>query len=698
MGDAMQKQAIPILGRQIPFVGSRIDEKIVQSSNGVIVSPVDGVVVNVSKESIDILPFSEGNSGEILEIPVEKFKASVEKTLIMHRPIVKKDDIVFKGQVIADGINTLEGRTAIGTNLLTAFMSWDGYNYEDSILISDRLIKEDILTSFHLEPYSMVLRGDCDTKVPQNIQDLRGLDTDGVIRIGTQVKKDMVLMAKNRNNENGRIELKEVKYEGEIPGIVVDKKVSQGLTEADIEITVYVLTEHKAEVGDKLAGRHGNKGIISRILPEADMPYLEDGTPVDIVLTPLGIPSRMNIGQVIENQLGLALNILRYKAVTSPMDLVDTNIIRGVSSIITKSVNGKMTVYDGRTGEKIESPVNIGISYIMKLKHKVSEKLHARSTGNMSQYTALDQPHQGKRRYGGQRLGEMEMWALEAQGAANVMQEILAFKTDDVTSRKLYNKSISKHKLVPKANPTTSLKYTMLMLKAMGKNVEFKDETGKEIDIFGGFGKPKKKFSQKNESENFSNEVLDLNVNSDFSFDALDNLEDTINEEMGFDKNPSYLQKTEEDVLTAEGFKDLLDIEDAISQNIEEVSEKESEFSQTYDEEDEDDYEVLTEEEILRRKKIEIISSPEYHKPILTALIFKDDPESIDNLYDGSLNEEVVDLIMSMSSEIFEELLEEISKDIGSVFSEDNDSYSSEEEEYSEDEEDNFEDFDSAFE
>ena len=451
MGANMQRQAVPLLKAEAPIIGTGIEYKAARDSGVVVIAKNSGTVVKVSSEEILI---ERDEDGQIDRYKLLKFKRSNQGTTINQRPIVAKGEKIEKGQVIADGPSTDLGEIALGKNLLVAFMTWEGYNYEDAILINEKLVIEDTLTSIHIEEYESEAR---DTKLgPEeitrdipNVGDdmLKDLDERGIVRIGAEVKAGDILVGKV--TPKGETELtaeerllraifgekaREVRDTSlKVPhgesGIVVDVKIfsrengdelSPGVNQM---VRVYVATKRKISVGDKMCGRHGNKGVISRILPEEDMPYLPDGTPVEIVLNPLGVPSRMNLGQVLEVHLGLAAKKLGWHVATPVFDGASDQEIMEALRMAGYPESGKIELRDGRTGEKLNNPVTVGYMYMLKLHHLVDDKIHARSTGPYSLVT--QQPLGGKAQFGGQRFGEMEVWALEAYGAANTLQELL---------------------------------------------------------------------------------------------------------------------------------------------------------------------------------------------------------------------------------------------------------------------------------
>src|SRR5947208_15453574 len=460
MGANMQRQAVPLLRPQSPICGTGIERQVAIDSGQVVVSMVSGEVVGSTAHQIQIVD----DQGEVHTFHLRKFVRSNAGTCINQRPIVRKGDYVTAGQVIADGSSTEDGELALGQNILVAFMSWEGGNYEDAILISERIVREDLFTSIHIEKYEIDAR---DTRLgPEEItrdipnvgeEGLRNLDEHGIIYVGAEVGPQDILVG--RITPEGEAELtaeekllraifgekarKVRECSLRLPhgerGTVVEVKVFSRQAGDEFppgvnqRVRVSVAQKRKIGAGDKMAGRHGNKGVISRVLPVEDMPYLPDGTPVDIILNPLGVPHRMNIGQILETHLGWAAEKLGYKVATPVFDGASEDIIHSELERAGLPRDGKVELYDGRTGEKFDNPVTVGYIYMLKLAHLVEDKIHARSTGPYSLVT--QQPLGGKAQCGGQRFGEMEVWALEAYGAAHTLQEMLTVKSDDVMGR-----------------------------------------------------------------------------------------------------------------------------------------------------------------------------------------------------------------------------------------------------------------------
>jgi DNA-directed RNA polymerase subunit beta len=554
MGANMQRQAVPLVRAEAAYVGTGIEARAAVDAADVILAKEAGVVTRVSSQSITV----EYNKLGSVEHELLKFKRSNQDTCINQRPIVTEGDKVKKGAVLADGPSTDQGELALGKNLLVAYMAWEGYNFEDAIILSERLVKDDVLTSIHIKEHEIDAR---DTKlgpeeitrdIPNLADDVLGeLDEDGVIRVGAEVNPGDVLVGKV--TPKGETELtpeerllraifgekaREVRDTSlKVPhgerGVVIDVKVlrrdedqelSPGVNEL---VRVYIAQKRKISVGDKLAGRHGNKGVISKILPIEDMPYLADGTPIDIILSPLGVPSRMNVGQVLEAHLGYAArwgwefegklvgetpisnSDRKTRPRTQPSVFVATPVFdgaawdevesAGIHPTIQKTLEklrpesvtgdrmmtttGKTTLYNGRTGEAYDQQIMVGYSYILKLAHLVDDKIHARSTGPYSMIT--QQPLGGKAQFGGQRFGEMEVWALEAYGAAYLLQELLTIKSDDVLGRVRVYEAIVKGENIPEPGIPESFKVLIKEMQALCLNVEVMSLDGKEIDMQG---------------------------------------------------------------------------------------------------------------------------------------------------------------------------------------------------------------------
>ncbi len=516
MGSNMQRQAVPLLIPKAPLVGTGMEHKSAKDSGVCIVSKYDGIIERSSANEIWLRRVEniDGQEvkGDIVKYKLHKFMRSNQGTCINQRPIVKRGDVIKKGDILADGPSTEMGELALGRNVVVAFMTWEGYNYEDAILLSEKLVKEDVYTSIHIEEYESEAR---DTKLgPEEItrdipnvgeEALKNLDERGIIRIGAEISAGDILVGKV--TPKGVTELtaeerllhaifgekaREVRDTSlRVPhgsdGIIVDVKVFTRENGDELPpgvnqlVRVYIAQKRKISEGDKMAGRHGNKGVVARILPEEDMPFLPDGTPVQVVLNPLGVPSRMNIGQVLEVHLGMAALQLGIH-VASPVfdgaseyDVFDTMEEAGMQR------NGKTVLYDGRTGERFEREVTVGVMHIITLAHMVDEKIHARSTGPYSLVT--QQPLGGKAQFGGQRFGEMEVWALEAYGAAYTLQEILTVKSDDVVGRVKTYESIVKGENVPEPGVPESFKVLIKELQSLGMDVKILSENEEEIEM-----------------------------------------------------------------------------------------------------------------------------------------------------------------------------------------------------------------------
>jgi DNA-directed RNA polymerase subunit beta len=513
MGSNMQRQAVPLLEPEAPIVGTGMEARAALDSGQVLTAHSAGVVTSVTAERIQI----ERDDGELEEYPLDKFVRSNQGTCINQRPVVEVGERVEAGQSIADSSSTDRGELALGRNILVAFMSWEGGNYEDAIVISDRLVREDLYTSIHIEKHEMESR---DTKLgPEEItrdipnvgeESLKDLDEDGIIYIGAEVQPGDILVGKI--TPKGETELtaeerllraifgekaREVKDSSlRLPhgerGKVVDvrefsrERGDELLPGVNRLIRVSVAAKRKISVGDKMAGRHGNKGVIAKILPQEDMPLLPDGTPVDIILNPLGVPSRMNIGQILETHLGWALmeqgrqnGGTQVRAATAVFDGANEDQIKHELAAAGLPESGKVTLRDGRTGEPFDREVTVGYIYMMKLHHLVEDKIHARSTGPYSLIT--QQPLGGKAQFGGQRFGEMEVWALEAYGAANILQELLTVKSDDVMGRVQTYEAIVKGEDIQAPGVPESFKVLIKELQSLGLNVEILNENEEEI-------------------------------------------------------------------------------------------------------------------------------------------------------------------------------------------------------------------------
>jgi DNA-directed RNA polymerase subunit beta len=508
MGANMQRQAVPLLKTEQPLVATGIEYKAAVDSGAVVIAKEDGVVESVSADQVVI----RDNEGALHNYKIIKFLRSNAGTCTNQRPIVSKGEVVKNGDVLADGPATSNGEISLGKNALIGFMTWEGYNYEDAVLINEKIVRDDVYTSIHIEEYEVEAR---DTKLgPEEItrdipnvgeDALKDLDESGIIRVGAEVHSGDILVGKV--TPKGETELtaeerllraifgekaREVRDTSlRVPhgeyGIIVDVKVytrenSDELTAGVNKVVrCYIAQKRKISVGDKMAGRHGNKGVVSRILPEEDMPFLEDGTPLDIVLNPLGVPSRMNIGQVLEVHLGYAARALGWKVMTPVFDGAHEEDIRDCLREAGLPETGKVWLRDGRTGERFDNPVTVGVMYYLKLHHLVDDKIHARSTGPYSLVT--QQPLGGKAQFGGQRFGEMEVWALEAYGAAYTLQEILTVKSDDVVGRVKTYEAIVKGQNVPTPGIPESFKVLIKELQSLCLDVKVLDKDDNEIDL-----------------------------------------------------------------------------------------------------------------------------------------------------------------------------------------------------------------------
>ena len=524
MGSNMQRQAVPLLKPEAPMIATGVEHRIAYDSGALKLAKRDGFVKYVDSDKIVV----EAEDGTEDVYTMAKFERSNQSTCINQHPIVAKGDRVYaevkengkvvrEATVLADGPATDRGELALGRNILVGFMSWEGYNYEDAILISEDLVKDDVFTSIHIEEHEIEAR---DTKlgeeqitrdIPNLSEDaLKNLDEDGIVRVGAEVRSGDILVGKV--TPKGETELtpeerllraifgekaREVRDTSlRVPngegGIVVDVKIFTRKNRDELSpgvnklVRVYIAQKRKISVGDKMAGRHGNKGVISRVLPKEDMPFLADGTPLQIVLNPLGVPSRMNIGQVLEVHLGLVAKMLGWKVATPVFDGADEQDIKQLFAdcgIVNEQgkVDGKIKLYDGRTGEPFENPVTVGYMYMLKLHHLVDDKIHARSTGPYSLVT--QQPLGGKAQFGGQRFGEMEVWALEAYGAANMLQEILTVKSDDVVGRVKTYESIVKGNNISEPGIPESFKVLVKELQALGLDVKVLTEDRDEVKL-----------------------------------------------------------------------------------------------------------------------------------------------------------------------------------------------------------------------
>lgn len=516
MGSNMQRQAVPLLIPQAPFVGTGMEHKAAQDSGVAIVARHGGQVERVTAREIWVRRYKEIDgkkvAGDLDKYKLHKFIRSNQGTCINQRPIVSAGDWIVAGDIVADGPSTEKGELALGRNVIVAFMTWEGYNYEDAILLSEKLVKDDVYTSIHIEEYESEAR---DTKLgPEEItrdipnvgeDALKNLDERGIIRVGAEIQDGDILVGKV--TPKGVTELtaeerllhaifgekaREVRDTSlRVPhggsGIIVDVKVFTRENGDELPpgvnqlVRVYIAQKRKISVGDKMAGRHGNKGVIARIMPEEDMPFLPDGSPVEIVLNPLGVPSRMNIGQVLETHLGMAAKMLGIHVATPVFDGARQEDVFQTLEEAGLDRDGKTILFDGRTGEPFDRRVTVGCVYMLKLAHLVDDKIHARSTGPYSLVT--QQPLGGKAQFGGQRFGEMEVWALEAYGAAYTLQEILTVKSDDVVGRVKTYEAIVKGENVPEPGVPESFKVLIKELQSLGMDVKILSEDEKEIEM-----------------------------------------------------------------------------------------------------------------------------------------------------------------------------------------------------------------------
>ena len=508
MGSNMQRQAVPLLIPESPIVGTGMEYKAARDSETTVTAKNAGIVEKVTADEVQV----RNKKNEIDHYRLRKFKRTNGGTCINQRPVVQKGEVVKAGDILADGPATKNGEMALGRNVIIAFSTWEGYNYEDAVLISERLVKEDVYTSIHIEEYDCECR---DTKLgPEeitrdipNVGDdvLKDLDENCIIRIGAEVRPGDILVGKV--TPKGETELtaeerllraifgeksREVRDTSlRVPhgeaGTIVDIKIFTRENSEELApgvnqvIRCYIATKRKISVGDKMAGRHGNKGVISRILPEEDLPFLPDGTPVDIVLNPMGIPSRMNLGQVLEVHLGMAARALGWKVATPVFDGAKDYEIEDLLEEAGLRRDGKTILYDGRTGEQFIKPITVGVMYMMKLHHLVDDKIHARSTGPYSLVT--QQPLGGKAQFGGQRFGEMEVWALEAYGAAYSLQEMLTVKSDDVVGRVKTYEAIVKGENIPEPGVPEGFKVLVKELEALGLDIRLYTHDDKEVEL-----------------------------------------------------------------------------------------------------------------------------------------------------------------------------------------------------------------------
>ena len=508
MGTNMQRQAVPLITAEAPIVGTGVEARAARDSGHLIIAEEDGEILKAEGSVIEI----KGKSGKIKRYDLSKFLRSNASTCINQRPIINKGDKIKKGDILTDSSAIDKGELSLGRNVLVAFMSWEGFNFEDAIIISERLVKEDVYSSIHIEDYTVDMR---DTKLGQeqitndipNISEekLKNLDEQGIVLVGAEVSSGDILVGKI--TPKGETELsaeekllraifgekaKDVRdsslyLEHGEHGKVIDVKIfsreagdklSAGIIQS-IQVTVANL--RKVQIGDKMSGRHGNKGVISKIVPEEDMPYLKDGTPIDVILSPLGVISRMNLGQLLETHLGFAAKKLGHKVATPVLNGISEEQIRQELKEAGLPEDGKMTLCHGKTGEPFDNKITIGYKYILKLNHMVEDKIHQRSIGPYSLIT--QQPLGGKAQFGGQRFGEMEVWALEGYGAAHTLQEILTIKSDDVPGRSKAYESIIKGEPIRKLNIPESFNVLVRELKGLGLNVELLGKNNQTVEL-----------------------------------------------------------------------------------------------------------------------------------------------------------------------------------------------------------------------
>jgi len=503
MGTNMQRQAVPLVKAEAPVVGTGVEARAARDSGHVVISKEDGIVVRSDAAVIEV----ENKKGIVTKYPLNKFLRSNSSTCINQHPLVMVGDKVKAGQILSDGPSIDNGELSLGRNVLVAFMTWDGYNYEDAVIISERLVKEDVYSSIHIENYTIDVR---DTKLGPEVitndipniseEKLKNLDEDGIIHIGAEVSSGDILVGKITPKGETTLSAEEkllraifgekakdvrdssLYLEHGEHGKVVDVKIfsreegdklAAGVLKS---IQVSVANLRKIQVGDKMSGRHGNKGVISRVVPAEDMPYMADGTPIDIILSPLGIISRMNLGQLLETHLGFAVKKLGYRVATPALNGITEEQIRGELKKAGLPEDGKVVLYDGKTGEAFDHKITVGYKYVLKLNHMVEDKIHQRSIGPYSLIT--QQPLGGKAQFGGQRFGEMEVWALEGYGASHTLQEMLTIKSDDVPGRSKAYEAIIKGEEIEKLNVPESFNVLIRELKGLGLSVELLGGSG----------------------------------------------------------------------------------------------------------------------------------------------------------------------------------------------------------------------------
>ena len=508
MGANMQRQAVPLINPQAPYVGTGMEYQAAHDSGAAVIAQYDGKVTYADADKVEV----RREDGSLDVYHIQKFRRSNSGTAYNQRTLVKVGDVVEKGDFIADGPSMENGEMALGQNPIVAYMTWEGYNFEDAVIMSERLVKDDVYTSVHLEEYESETR---DTKLgPEEItreipnvgeDALKDLDEMGIIRIGAEVKEGDILVGKVTPKGEKDLSAEErllhaifgdksrevrdtsLRVPHGADGVVRDVKIFTRANGDELQsgvnmlVRVYIAQKRKIKVGDKMAGRHGNKGVVSRIVPVEDMPYLPDGTPVDIMLNPLGVPSRMNIGQVMELHLGMAARTLGIHIATPVFDGASSEDLWSTVKEAGMDSDAKTILYDGRTGEPFDNRVSVGVMYMIKLHHMVDDKLHARSVGPYS--TVTQQPLGGKAQFGGQRFGEMEVWALEAYGASNVLQEILTYKSDDINGRLKAYEAITKGKPIPKPGVPESFRVLVKELQSLGLDMRVLDEDDQEVEL-----------------------------------------------------------------------------------------------------------------------------------------------------------------------------------------------------------------------
>ena len=504
MGANMQRQAIPLIDPDSPIVGTGIEHRAAKDSGSTVVCSNPGVVIYRDAKQIKVQTETGIDVYELIT-----FFRTNQDTCILQRPIVEVGEHVEKGDILADGSSIQNGELALGRNVTVAFMTWDGYNYEDAVIMSERLVKDDVYTSVHIEKFEVTTRNtklgkeEFTREIPNVGMDaLKNLDERGIIVVGAEVKEDDILVGKVTpkgetdptpeeklllaifGEKSREVRDTSLRVPHGCGGVVLNvetfsKENCEELAPGVLEVVrVYILQKRKISEGDKMAGRHGNKGVISKILPIEDMPYMEDGTPIDIMLNPLGVPSRMNIGQVIEVHLGMAAKKLGIKVATPVFDGATAQDLKEIMEEANMPADGKVTLYDGRSGEPFENKINVGVMYMIKLSHMVDDKIHARSVGPYTLVT--QQPMGGKAQNGGQRFGEMEVWALEAYGASHVLQEMLTIKSDDIIGRNKVFRAIVDGKPIPEASIPESFRVLTKELQALGIYVELMSRDSNE--------------------------------------------------------------------------------------------------------------------------------------------------------------------------------------------------------------------------